>query len=287
MIFLNQSTAYESSTTSRSFDSLQHVWFAESGCYSFPAEIPAGIGRLADNSSSFCDWQESSLQFGETERGFNFCWISRIQIASDIAHGLDYVHNSTGLGFEFVHNHMKSSNIIVTETTLNAEICHFGSAELCGETVRKTGMLKGPKRSDCRINKFEGTRGHMAPEFQRSGIVTQKFDVYAFGVVVLELSLGMEASRYGVDEETGAYVRIAVVETAREAVAGGGGDIRKWVDRRLKDSFPVEVVEKLAALALECVVDDPDSLPDMGRGARKWGEKMGEVTNLTVSLAPR
>ncbi|CAA2934845.1 lysM domain receptor-like kinase 3 [Olea europaea subsp. europaea] len=105
----------------------------------------------------------------------------------------------------------------------------------------------------------------MAPEFQRSGIVTQKFDVYAFGVVVLDLSSGMEAFRYRVDEETGAYVRISVMETAGEALAGGGGGIRKWVDRRLKDSFPVEAVEKLAALALECVVDNPDSLPDMGR----------------------
>lgn len=62
----------------------------------------------------------------------------------------------------------------------------------------------------------------MAPEFQRSGIATQKCEVYAFGVVVLELLSGMEAFRYRVDEETGAYVRMSVVETATEAVAGGG-----------------------------------------------------------------
>ncbi|CAI9772998.1 unnamed protein product [Fraxinus pennsylvanica] len=224
-------------------------------------------------------------------------WISRIQIASDIAHGLDYVHNYTGLGFEFVHNYIKSSSIIVTKTKLNAKICHFGTAELCGEIARETGKSKEPKRSDSKINKFEGTRGYMAPEFQRSGIATQKCDVYAFGVVVLELLSGMEALRYRVDEETGAYVRVSVVEAARVALEGGGGGIRKWVDRRLKDSFPVEVVEKLAVLALDCVVDDPDSRPDMGRvtgrisrmflESQKWGEKMGVVTDLTVSLAPR
>lgn len=107
----------------------------------------------------------------------------------------------------------------------------------------------------------------------------------------------MEALKYRVDEETGAYVRISVVEAAREAVEGGGGGIRKWVDRRLKDSFPVEVVEKLARLALDCVVDDPDTRPDMGQVAgrisqmflesQKWAEKMGVLTDLTVSLAPR
>ncbi|KAL2503535.1 Protein kinase superfamily protein [Abeliophyllum distichum] len=224
-------------------------------------------------------------------------WILRIQIASDIAHGLDYIHNSTGLGFEFVHSHIKSGSIIVTEPSLNAKICNFGTAELCGEIVRETEKLKELKRSDSKINKFEGTRGYMPPEFQRSGIATQKCDVYAFGVVVLELLSGMEALRYRVDEETGAFVRISVVEAAREAVEGGGGGIRKWVDRRLRDSFPVEVVEKLACLALDCVVDDPDSRPDMGRVAgrisqlflesQKWAEEMGVLTDITVSLAPR
>ncbi|XP_022863648.1 lysM domain receptor-like kinase 3 isoform X2 [Olea europaea var. sylvestris] len=224
-------------------------------------------------------------------------WISRIQIASDVAHGLDYVHNSTGLGFEFVHNHIKSSSVIVTETSLNAKICHFGTAELCGEIVRETGKLKELKRSDSKMNKFEGTRGYMAPEFQISGIATQKCDVYAFGVVVLELLSGMEALSYRVDEETGAYVRTSVVEVARQAAESGYGGIRKWVDRRLKDSFPVEVVEKLTRLALDCVADDPGTRPDMGQVAgrisqmflesQKWAEKMGVLTDLTVSLAPR
>ncbi|KAI3458961.1 hypothetical protein Pfo_015624 [Paulownia fortunei] len=224
-------------------------------------------------------------------------WMSRVRIASDIAHGLDYVHNSTGLGFEFVHNHIKSSSIIVAEPILNAKICHFGTSELCGEILRDNLDFKGLKRSDSKIKKVEGTRGYMAPEFQRSGIATQKCDVYAFGVVILELLSGMEALTYRIDEESGGYVRISVVDTAREAVEGGGGGVRKWVDKRLRDSYPVEVVEKLARLALDCVVDDPESRPDMGKVAMRisqmflesqnWAEKMDVITDFTVSLAPR
>lgn len=224
-------------------------------------------------------------------------WASRISIASDIAHGLDYVHNSTGLGFEFVHNHIKSSSVIVVEPNLNAKICHFGTSELCGEIVRKNLESRELKRSDSKTKKFEGTRGYMAPEFQRSGIATQKCDVYAFGVVILELLSGMEALTYTVDEESGSYVRISVVDTAREAVEGGGGGVRQWVDKRLKDSYPVEVVEKLTCLALDCVVDDPDSRPDMGKvvvrvsqmflESEKWAEKMNVITDFSVSLAPR
>ncbi|KAL1532171.1 non-specific serine/threonine protein kinase [Salvia divinorum] len=219
-------------------------------------------------------------------------WASRIRIASDIAHGLDYVHNSTGLGFEFVHNHIKSSSIIVIEPDLNAKICHFGTSELCGEIMNVgSSEMKGSRN---KIDKFEGTRGYMAPEFQRSGIATQKCDVYAFGVVILELISGMEALTYRVDEESGGYVRISVVDAAREAVEGG---LRQWVDKRLKDSYPVEVVEKLTRLALDCVADDPDSRPDMGKvvvrvsqmflESQKWAEKVGVITDFSVSFAPR
>lgn len=224
-------------------------------------------------------------------------WASRIRIASDIAHGLDYVHNSTGLGFEFVHNHIKTSSIIIVEPDLNAKICHFGTSELCGEIMRESPQPKEFKRLDSKINKFEGTRGYMAPEFQRSGVATQKCDVYAFGVVILELLSGMEALRYTVDEESGSYARISVIDTAMKAAEGGGGGVRQWVDKRMKDSYPVEVVEKMMRLALDCVADDPDRRPDMGKvvvrvsqmflESQEWVEKMGVITDFSVSFAPR
>ncbi|PKI46728.1 hypothetical protein CRG98_032868, partial [Punica granatum] len=69
-------------------------------------------------------------------------WVSRMQVAADIAHGLDYIHNFTGMSKRsspknpcsgFVHNRIKSSSIILAEGSLNAKICHFGTAQLCGE----------------------------------------------------------------------------------------------------------------------------------------------------------
>lgn len=105
----------------------------------------------------------------------------------------------------------------------------------------------------------------------------------------------MEALSYKVDEESGSYVRISVVDAAREAVEGG--KVRQWVDKRLNDSFPVEVVEKLTRLALDCVVDDPSIRPDMGKvvvrvshmflESQKWAENMNVITAFSVSLAPR
>ncbi|KAM3345544.1 lysM domain receptor-like kinase 3 [Capsicum galapagoense] len=249
-------------------------------------------------------------------------WLSRIQIASDVAHGLDYIHHSTGLGLGFVHNHIKSSSIIVTEPSLNAKICHFGTAELCGETriqiqdpnsengskkseiqdlSSENGLKKLPelKRSGSKGVKLEGTRGYMAPEFQWTGKATVKSDVYAFGVVVLELISGKEAMKYEFDEQTGGYIRVSVIETAAKATAEGvgGGGLRGWVDKRLKDSYPVEVAEKLIRVGLECVETNPNNRPDMGRVAGRvsqlyleskvWADKFAPLTDFTVSLAPR
>lgn len=223
-------------------------------------------------------------------------WMSRVKIAADIAHGLDYVHNSTGLGFNFVHNHIKSTSIIIT-STLNAKICHFGTAELCGEIVDLPPAKSLQRKGSARL-KFEGTRGYMAPEFQQTGMATQKTDVYAFGVVMLELFSGEEPLKYLVDEETGGYVRLSVIETAREAAVEGGGGVRRWVDKRMKDSYPVEVAEKLVRLGLECVGNEPDKRPDMGRivawisqlylESETWVEKMGGIpSDFSFSLAPR
>ncbi|CAK9152710.1 unnamed protein product [Ilex paraguariensis] len=237
-------------------------------------------------------------------------WMSRIQIAIDISHGLDYIHNSTGLNLNFVHNHIKSSSIIVTEPSLKAKICDFGTSELCGEIVRneeaemakdspRSGTKRlGVKRSDSRELKFEGTRGYMSPEFLTSGVATQKSDVFAFGIVILELLSGQEPLKYKFDDMGGGYTRVSLIDTVREVVEGGeGGGVRRWVDKRLKDSYPVEVAEKMARVGLECVGDDPDRRPDMGRvqgqisklysESKNWADKMGVPTDFSVSLAPR
>nr|DAD43253.1 TPA_asm: hypothetical protein HUJ06_001483 [Nelumbo nucifera] len=61
-----------------------------------------------------------------------------------------------------------------------------------------------------------------------------------------------------VDRERGDYKRIFVIETATEAVAvesgtDGEGRIWRWIDKRLRDSFPVDVAEKITRIAVDCV----------------------------------
>lgn len=254
-------------------------------------------------------------------------WMSRMQIATDLAHGLDYIHNNTGLNLNLVHNHIKSSSIIVTEPSFNAKICHFGTAQLCGETDddyerKKIKDFKGESeiseeiveatptpspftRSSSGRKQFEGLRDYMSPEFRATGIPTQKSDVYAVGVVILELLCGEEPFKYKYDRTRGELTRTSVIDTARMAMDGGDDDndggregrLRKWVDRRLRDSFPVDVAERVTRVALECVDVDPDKRPDMGRvsrkisklylASRKWSGSIKMPTGISLSLAPR
>lgn len=230
-------------------------------------------------------------------------WISRMQIAADLADGLDYIHNNTGLSISFVHNRIKSNSIVITEpiksnrtsiaeTLHNAKICHFGTAQLCGETDENQlqpqvskyegeiveeesfSSTKSPelKRTNSRAMQFEGVRGYMSPEFQSTGVATQQSDVYAFGVVILELLSGEEPLKYKFDKTTGEFRRTSVIDTAIAAIDdtdGKDGRLRRWVDKRLKDSFPVEVAEKVTRLALDCVHVDPDQRPDMSHVSGK------------------
>lgn len=227
-------------------------------------------------------------------------WLSRVQIATDVAHGLDYIHNCCGMDSDFVHNHIKCSSIIVTEPNLNAKICHFGTAELCGEIPDRTAT-RLDKLGSGQL-KFEGTRGYMAPEFQVSGTPTKQTDVYAFGVVLLELFSGRELLKYSVDEDTGGFTRVSLIETAREALAGDGsrggfGKLRQWVDKRLRDSYPVEVAKKMVRLALDCIDEDPKKRPDMARivgsvsrmylESKSWADQMLMPEDISVSFAPR
>ncbi|KAK3038156.1 hypothetical protein RJ639_029610 [Escallonia herrerae] len=101
-------------------------------------------------------------------------WRLRIQIALDVANGLHYLHNFAEPAY--VHKNITSSNIIL-DNHLRAKISNFSLARTRLQVTLSNALT----------TRVIGTKGYMAPEYPEAGSMTPKIDVFAFGVVMLEL----------------------------------------------------------------------------------------------------
>lgn len=106
-------------------------------------------------------------------------WFTRMKIALGAAKGLEYLHDKANP--PVIYRDLKSSNILL-DCEFNAKLSDFGLAKL-GPIGDKTHVS----------SRVMGTYGYCAPEYQRTGQLTVKSDVYTFGVVLLELITGRRA----------------------------------------------------------------------------------------------
>ncbi|CAJ1976178.1 unnamed protein product [Sphenostylis stenocarpa] len=106
-------------------------------------------------------------------------WSKRYKIALGIADGLLYLHESCHR--RIIHRDIKTDNILLTEN-FEPQICDFGLAKWLPEQWTHRN-----------IPQFEGTFGYFAPEYFMHGTVDEKTDVYAFGVLLLEIITGRPA----------------------------------------------------------------------------------------------
>lgn len=106
-------------------------------------------------------------------------WKARFDIALGIAEGLFYLHE--GCHRHIIHRDIKASNILLTED-YQPQISDFGLAKWLPDKC--THQVVFP---------IEGTFGYMAPEYFMHGIINEKTDVFAYGVLLLELVTGRKA----------------------------------------------------------------------------------------------
>ncbi|MED6143571.1 hypothetical protein PIB30_007517 [Stylosanthes scabra] len=106
-------------------------------------------------------------------RASSLTWYLRLRIAVDVARALEYLHEHSNP--PVVHRDIKSSNVLL-DSNFNAKLSDFGLAISSG--MQHKNM------------KMSGTLGYVAPEYISHGKLTDKSDVYAFGVVLLELVTG-------------------------------------------------------------------------------------------------
>eukprot|EP00271_Cylindrocystis_brebissonii_P014499 TRINITY_DN3585_c0_g2_i1.p1 TRINITY_DN3585_c0_g2~~TRINITY_DN3585_c0_g2_i1.p1 ORF type:complete len:535 (-),score=92.20 TRINITY_DN3585_c0_g2_i1:1551-3155(-) len=171
-------------------------------------------------------------QGGERHPGTNLPWSSRLNIALESAQGLAYLHKN-----KVVHRLVTSTNIMV-DMELHARLSNYGLAR----------VLDGNEATS-----LPGARGDLSTAA----------DVYAFGVVVLELLTGRRAAQSGSsDRPIPELVQWIDQDEQRRR------DARDLLDARLKaaldgDKKGLAQVSKLMQLARKCVADKKTARPQM------------------------
>ncbi|KAL6599147.1 hypothetical protein ACP70R_046011 [Stipagrostis hirtigluma subsp. patula] len=185
--------------------------------------------------------QNGSLetQLHGPSRGSALTWHIRLKIALDAARGLEHLHEHCSPFI--IHRDIKSSNILL-DSDFNAKISDFGLA-IYGGNRNKEDM------------KPSGTVGYVAPEYLLDGQLTEKSDVYAFGVVLLELLLG----RKPVEMIGGSHCQ-SIVSWAMPQITDRT-KLLNIIDPVIRNTMDLRHLYQVAAVAVLCVQPEPSYRP--------------------------
>lgn len=197
--------------------------------------------------------------FGPKEYQLKLDWLTRRKICIGIARGLAYLHEESRL--KVVHRDIKATNVLLDEN-LNPKISDFGLAKLDEEENTHIST------------RIAGTYGYMAPEYAMRGYLTDKADVYSFGIVALEIVSGRSNTCYRTKEDCFYLLDWAMVLNEQ-------GKLIEMVDPRLESQFNKEEAMLLINVALRCTNVSPAVRPTMSSVVRMLEGKV-VLQNLMV-----
>jgi hypothetical protein len=171
-------------------------------------------------------------------------WEKRHIIIYGVAQALDYLHN--GCDKRVLHRDIKASNIML-DSEFNARLGDFGLAR----TIQQRG------KTHHTTIEIAGTLGYMAPETFLIGRATVETDVYAFGVLVLEVLSGRTPGNQNEQNDYNSSIVNWLWELYRE------GRILDAIDSRLINEIDEEGMFCMLVLALACCHPNPHQRPSM------------------------
>ncbi|XP_057970931.1 proline-rich receptor-like protein kinase PERK8 [Malania oleifera] len=201
------------------------------------------------------------------ERGPIMDWAMRVKVAAGAAHGIAYLHEDCHP--RIIHRDIKSSNILL-DNNFEAQVSDFGLAKLALDAHTHV------------TTRVMGTFGYMAPEYASSGKLTEKSDVFSFGVVLLELITGrkpVDASQPLGDE--------SLVEWARPLLTQALDDeeFEELVDPRLENDYVEGEMFRMIEAAAACVRHSAARRPRMSQIVRAL-DSIADLSDLSNGMKP-
>ncbi|XP_038713465.1 U-box domain-containing protein 35-like [Tripterygium wilfordii] len=164
-------------------------------------------------------------------------WQQRFRIAAEIATGLLFLHQAKPE--PIVHRDLKPDNILLDHNYVS-KISDVGLARLVPVVAENV--------TQCRMTSTAGTFCYIDPEYQQTGILGVKSDVYSLGIMLLQMITAKPA--------------MGLTHHVEQAIEKG--KFAEMLDPAVSD-WPVEEALCFAKLALQCVELRRKDRPDLGK----------------------
>ncbi|KAF9625581.1 hypothetical protein IFM89_024354, partial [Coptis chinensis] len=181
-------------------------------------------------------------------------WTTRLKIAAGVAQGLAFIHHYSLQPSRLSHGNVKSSNVLI-DSTGNARLTDFGLSMFASAAI------------------MTRSNGYRAPEVSLDSkrFSHQKADVYAFGVLLLEILTG----------------KCPIMSF--ENGGSGGVDLPRWVQSVVREEWTAEVFDLelmrykdieeemvgLLQIGMSCTSVAPDQRPKISSVVKMIDELRG------------
>ncbi|VAH57330.1 G-type lectin S-receptor-like serine/threonine-protein kinase SD2-5 [Triticum dicoccoides] len=170
-------------------------------------------------------------------------WDTRFRIALGTAKGLAYLHQDCES--KIIHCDIKPENVLLDDN-FHAKVADFGLAKLMSREQSHV------------FTRLRGTRGYVAPEWITNYAISDKSDVYSYGIVLLEIISGRRSFDPLEASEKAHFPPFAFKKLEE-------GDLRNIVDAKLAYDDEDDRVEIAIRVALWCIQEDFSWRPSMSK----------------------